>query len=333
MRHARRERRSAATQSSDRMKQATSRTSGYGESDGESARYRTYRGIVRAALIRRQRLEIAAIKFEKKRDVRVGHENYSALRRSLWAVAAVILLAPAQAFAQQRRRKSVSSQRRNRRRPRRRCPAPGRPAPRSSRRIHWRRAPLAQAVPLVPAGHVALAVAARYGRDAPLISGGLIWRVYAAKPDATGIFRLIKEDRAAAPTFMLPPGNYVVHASLGLASAAKAVQLRAETVREVFEIPAGGIRLEGRVGDVRIPTGQISFDIYHRQPVRNHRTPADRAERDDGRRRAAARGHLLHRVELRRRQFGGAFRRPRAGRASSPISSSPIAPRSSRSSW
>ncbi len=122
--------------------------------------------------------------------------------------------------------------------------------------------PLAQAVPMVPAGQVALAVSARYGRDAPPISGGLIWRVYAAKPDATGIFRLIKEDRAAAPTFMLPPGTYVVHADLGLASAAKAVQLRAETVREVFEIPAGGIRIEGRVGDVRIPTGQISFEIF-----------------------------------------------------------------------
>ena len=103
---------------------------------------------------------------------------------------------------------------------------------------------------MVPAGRVALAVAARYGRDAPLISAGLIWRIYAAKPDATGIFRLVKEERAAAPTFMLPPGNYVVHAGFGLASAAKAVQLRAETVREVFDIPAGGVRLEGRVGDV-----------------------------------------------------------------------------------
>jgi hypothetical protein len=122
--------------------------------------------------------------------------------------------------------------------------------------------PLAQAVPLVPAGHVALALSARYGRDAPPIGGGLIWRVYAAKPDAAGVFRLIKEDRAASPTFVLPPGNYVVHASLGLAGAAKAVQLRAETIREVFEIPAGGIRLEGRVGDVRIPTGQLSFDIF-----------------------------------------------------------------------
>ncbi len=122
--------------------------------------------------------------------------------------------------------------------------------------------PLAQAVPVVPAGHVALALAARYGRDAPLIGGGIIWRVYAAKPDATGAFPLIKEDKAAAPIFMLPPGSYVVHASFGLAGAAKAVQLRSGTVREVFDIPAGGVRLEGRVGDARIPTGQIFFDIY-----------------------------------------------------------------------
>ncbi len=122
--------------------------------------------------------------------------------------------------------------------------------------------PMAQAAPLVPAGHVALALTARYGRDAPLIGSGLIWRVYTAKPDATGVFRLIKEDRTAAPTFVLPPGNYVVHASLGLASAAKSVQLRSETVREVLDIPAGGMRLEGRVGDARIPAGQISFQIF-----------------------------------------------------------------------
>jgi hypothetical protein len=119
-----------------------------------------------------------------------------------------------------------------------------------------------QPVPMIPAGQVALAVSARYGRDAPAISGGLIWRVYAGKADSTGVFRLLKEDKAPSPTFVLPPGNYVVHASLGLASAAKAVQLRAETVREVFEIPAGAIRLEGRVGDVRIPAGQISFDLF-----------------------------------------------------------------------
>jgi hypothetical protein len=121
---------------------------------------------------------------------------------------------------------------------------------------------VAQAAPVVPAGQVALAVSARYGRDVPPISGGLIWRVYSGKPDAAGVFHLVKEEKSAAPIFMLPPGNYVVHASFGLASVARSVQLRSETVREVFDIPAGGVRLEGRVGDARIPAGQISFDIY-----------------------------------------------------------------------
>jgi hypothetical protein len=122
--------------------------------------------------------------------------------------------------------------------------------------------PLTQGAPMVPAGRVALMVAARYGRDAPVIGGGLIWRVYEANPDTSGMFRLVKEDRGATPTFMLPPGSYVVHASFGLASAARAVRLRADTVREIFDIPAGGLRLQGRVNDVRIPTGQIAFDIY-----------------------------------------------------------------------
>ena len=62
--------------------------------------------------------------------------------------------------------------------------------------------------------------------------------------------------------FSLPAGDYVVHVSFGLASAAKGITLRSETVREVFDIPAGGMRLEGRVGDARIPAGQIAFDIY-----------------------------------------------------------------------
>ncbi len=122
--------------------------------------------------------------------------------------------------------------------------------------------PLAQSGPVVPAGRVALMAVARYGRDAPLISGGLIWRVYTANPAGNGMFRLVEQERSATATFILPPGNYVVHASFGLASAAKAVQLHSETVHEVLDIPAGGIRLEGRVNDVRIPTGQISFDVY-----------------------------------------------------------------------
>jgi hypothetical protein len=118
------------------------------------------------------------------------------------------------------------------------------------------------AVPMVPAGQVALMVSARFGRDPPGITGGLHWRIYADRPDANGVFRVLKEERAAAPIFVLPPGGYVVHVGFGLASAAKKVQLRSETVREVFDIAAGGVRFEGRVGDSRIPPGQITFEVY-----------------------------------------------------------------------
>src|SRR3954462_10716769 len=130
-------------------------------------------------------------------------------------------------------------------------PAPAPPAP-----------PPASTVPMVPAGQVALMVSARFGRDPLPITGGLHWRIYPDKPDGTGVFRLLREERAAAPIFVLPPGGYVVHVSFGLATAAKKVQLRSETVRESFELVAGGARFEGRVGDSRIPPGQITFDVF-----------------------------------------------------------------------
>ena len=123
-------------------------------------------------------------------------------------------------------------------------------------------ATLTPTVPMVPAGQVALMVSARFGREPPNITGGLHWRVYNDKPDNNGAFRMLKEERAAAPIFVLPPGGYVVHVSFGLASTARKVQLRSETVRETFELVAGGARFEGRVGDSRIPPGQVTFDIY-----------------------------------------------------------------------
>ena len=115
-------------------------------------------------------------------------------------------------------------------------------------------------LPVVPSGQGALAVSARFGRDLPAINGGLHWRVY--RTEQNGVPRIVKEEKGAAPTFVLPPGAYVVSVGFGLASVTKAVQMRAETMRDVFEIPAGGLRIEGRVGDAKIPPGQILFDLY-----------------------------------------------------------------------
>ncbi|HEY0566880.1 MAG TPA: hypothetical protein VGD13_01935 [Xanthobacteraceae bacterium] len=123
-------------------------------------------------------------------------------------------------------------------------------------------APPPAATPLVQAGQVALLLTARFGRDMPQITGGITWRVYSNRPDQGGAFRPLKEEKNAAPLINLPPGNYVVHATFGLASAVKTVQLRSEMVRETFELPAGGLRIEGRVGDIKIPAAHITFDVY-----------------------------------------------------------------------
>lgn len=132
--------------------------------------------------------------------------------------------------------------------------------------------------PDVPAGQVALALSAHFGKDAPAIGGGLTWRIYAAKAQQGGGFELLKEDKSPAPTLLLPPGGYIVHVGFGLATAVKPVTLSGLTVREEFNLPAGGLRMEGRVGDVRVPAGQISFEVYKgsqfeagdRRPIAEH---------------------------------------------------------------
>jgi hypothetical protein len=127
---------------------------------------------------------------------------------------------------------------------------------------------LATVPPVVPppgastAGQAVLSLTARYGKDLPAINSGLVWRVFADKPDDTGTFRLIREERGATPNIVLPPGNYVVHVAFGLVSAVRAVSLKSETDRESFVLPAGGLRIEGRVGTSKIPPNQISFALY-----------------------------------------------------------------------
>ena len=107
-----------------------------------------------------------------------------------------------------------------------------------------------------------LALTARFGKDLPVINNGLVWRVFSDRPDDTGNPKLIREDRGATPNIVLPPGNYVVHVAFGLVSAVRPVTLKAETDRESFVLPAGGLRIEGRVGTSKIPQNQISFAIY-----------------------------------------------------------------------
>jgi hypothetical protein len=138
--------------------------------------------------------------------------------------------------------------------------------------------PSAPAPQMIPAGQAQLSLSARFGKDQAIIGGGLEWRVYAAKADVGGRFKLIKQDKSATPSFVLPAGNYIVHVDFGLATAVKPVTLRGQALHEEFDLPAGGLRIEGHVGNTRIPANQISFDVYKgsqfetgdRRPIAEH---------------------------------------------------------------
>jgi hypothetical protein len=122
--------------------------------------------------------------------------------------------------------------------------------------------PAAASQGATPPGQAVLSLTARYGKDLPVINAGLVWRVFTDRPDENGTFKLIREERGATPNIVLPPGGYVVHVTFGLVSAVRPVTLKSDIDREAFLLPAGGLRIEGRVGTSKIPQNQISFAIY-----------------------------------------------------------------------
>ena len=128
---------------------------------------------------------------------------------------------------------------------------------------------------------------------------GCMWRI-TNKPDDTGTFKLIREEHGATPNIVLPPGSYVVHVALGLVSAVRAVSLKAEETDRVGVLPAGGLRIEGRVGSSKIPPNQISFALS--KGSQSKAVPAPNASRwcptSRRRCRAAAGGDLLHHLQL-----------------------------------
>ena len=126
--------------------------------------------------------------------------------------------------------------------------------------------------PNAPAQGV-LALSARYGKDLPVINGGLVWRVYSDRPDETGAFKLLREERTPTPNIPLPPGNYVVHVAFGLVSDSRQVTVKTEVDRQNFVLPAGALRIEGRVGSSKIASNHISFSIYRGSQFEGNEQP------------------------------------------------------------
>lgn len=124
--------------------------------------------------------------------------------------------------------------------------------------------PPAPRIAKADAGETAtLRLAARLTEDLPPLSGGLVWRVFAAEPDENGSFKVVARRTEARPEVSLAAGSYVVHVAYGRAKATSQVTVKDGVLDLTLVLNAGGLRL-GAVGpDGRaIPPNSVSYALY-----------------------------------------------------------------------
>lgn len=119
-----------------------------------------------------------------------------------------------------------------------------------------------QSVPNVAQGRLPLALSARFTADGPYIPRSLHWRVFTARGENPASLTMVQESNDAYPVFALPPGEYIVHASYGMAGATTRISLLSEPRKETLIVSGGGLRIQGRVADNLIPAHRLKFDVY-----------------------------------------------------------------------
>ncbi len=88
------------------------------------------------------------------------------------------------------------------------------------------------------------------------------WRVFDEKADAQGRHAIVATSTESQPLITLPPGTYIVHAALDLASAVRRVTVTAQASSERLVLNAGALRIVGMLGDKPINPAKLSISIY-----------------------------------------------------------------------
>jgi len=107
---------------------------------------------------------------------------------------------------------------------------------------------------------------ARLVEDGPTVEDGLEWRVFGPAIAADGALPLLANASGGSKTFNMSPGQYLIHAAYGHASAIRKIEIGPETGREVFILNAGGLELSAIAGiDTPISKDLLRFDVYEQE--------------------------------------------------------------------
>ncbi len=124
---------------------------------------------------------------------------------------------------------------------------------------------LPAASPPTPVGTVrgAIKLSALFAAsDSQPVHEGVQWRIFEETAGPDGSHKLVAQSSEATPNLPLPDGNFVVHASLGLAGATKRVTINGSLLNETLVLNAGGLRIAGQLGDSPVNPAKLSISIY-----------------------------------------------------------------------
>ena len=108
-----------------------------------------------------------------------------------------------------------------------------------------------------------LLIGASFSNDGQVIRSGLRWRIYASSAPTV----LVKTSEDAIPVFDLEPGDYVVHATYGLASASRRITVTRQPRSERLAIAAGGLSVHGTNGGAPIDPKDIKIAVFIPSPT------------------------------------------------------------------
>ena len=102
--------------------------------------------------------------------------------------------------------------------------------------------------------------------DSIPVEDGLEWRVFGPAIGADGQLPLLANATGGSRSFNMSPGEYLVHAAYGHASAIRKIEVNKDSNEEYFILNAGGMELSAVAGDdTPIPDNLLRFDVYEDQ--------------------------------------------------------------------
>ena len=120
---------------------------------------------------------------------------------------------------------------------------------------------LSQSLPPVTIGQVTLNAGATFAGSNEPIRSGLVWRIFEDRGDASQP-NIVARSTSPTPSFILSPGNYIIHAAYGFASASKRISVQRGNLNERLAINAGALQLKGAVSGSPIPANRVTFSVY-----------------------------------------------------------------------